>query len=308
MVARKRRASRGRQPGVAGRTPKREFHPAFRDGGGRGGPAHRRPPDGFRRRDAIPARGREDPGRRPRRRRDRERVRRRRHPGGSTPTPDQNDVDEIGRAYGLQEEDNGSCARAARCWPGATASRTRAAAPEARRYEHGEIFLTPAPAPAWTPGLPVSEWPRHDHRPPRRARAGDRSRRAKAGELLRADLHRPAGRGAKWTRPRPTPRPSTSSAPAARRRSPAGATWARRRGASPATPGAPMWLVDPNDGTRDYLVGRRGSAVSIALLWARCRASASSSRSPIPDDAGTSSPGPRAAGRCAQRPAGRAAP
>ena len=29
-------------------------------------------------------------------------------PGGSTPTPDQNDVDEIGRVYGVQEEDSGS--------------------------------------------------------------------------------------------------------------------------------------------------------------------------------------------------------
>jgi hypothetical protein len=29
-------------------------------------------------------------------------------PGGSTPTPDQNEVDEIGRAYGVQDEDNGS--------------------------------------------------------------------------------------------------------------------------------------------------------------------------------------------------------
>lgn len=29
-------------------------------------------------------------------------------PGGSTPTPDQNDVDEIGRAYGLQDEDGAS--------------------------------------------------------------------------------------------------------------------------------------------------------------------------------------------------------
>jgi hypothetical protein len=29
-------------------------------------------------------------------------------PGGSTPTPDQGNVDEIGRAYGLQDEDNGS--------------------------------------------------------------------------------------------------------------------------------------------------------------------------------------------------------
>jgi hypothetical protein len=29
-------------------------------------------------------------------------------PGGSSPTPDQNGVDDIGRAYGLQEEDSGS--------------------------------------------------------------------------------------------------------------------------------------------------------------------------------------------------------
>jgi hypothetical protein len=29
-------------------------------------------------------------------------------PGGSTPTPDQNDVDAIGRAYGLEEEDTGA--------------------------------------------------------------------------------------------------------------------------------------------------------------------------------------------------------
>jgi hypothetical protein len=29
-------------------------------------------------------------------------------PGGSTPTPDQCNVDDIGRAYGLQDEDNGS--------------------------------------------------------------------------------------------------------------------------------------------------------------------------------------------------------
>jgi hypothetical protein len=29
-------------------------------------------------------------------------------PGGSTPTPDQSNVDEIGRAYGVQDEDSGS--------------------------------------------------------------------------------------------------------------------------------------------------------------------------------------------------------
>ena len=34
-------------------------------------------------------------------------------PGGSTPTPDQNGVDEIGRAYGLQEEDSGALRSAA---------------------------------------------------------------------------------------------------------------------------------------------------------------------------------------------------
>ena len=34
-------------------------------------------------------------------------------PGGSSPTPDQNDVDEIGRAYGLQEEDAGTLRSAA---------------------------------------------------------------------------------------------------------------------------------------------------------------------------------------------------
>jgi len=34
-------------------------------------------------------------------------------PGGSSPTPDQNDVDKIGRAYGLQEEDAGALRSAA---------------------------------------------------------------------------------------------------------------------------------------------------------------------------------------------------
>jgi hypothetical protein len=34
-------------------------------------------------------------------------------PGGTTPTPDQNNVDDIGRAYGLQDEDSGSLRSAA---------------------------------------------------------------------------------------------------------------------------------------------------------------------------------------------------
>jgi hypothetical protein len=34
-------------------------------------------------------------------------------PGGTAPTPDQSNVDEIGRAYGLQEEDSGALRSAA---------------------------------------------------------------------------------------------------------------------------------------------------------------------------------------------------
>ena len=38
-------------------------------------------------------------------------------------------------------------------------------------------------------------------------------------------------------------------------------------GTVPGAQGAPVWVVDPNDGTRDYVKGRRGSSVSIALVW-----------------------------------------
>jgi ADP-ribosylglycohydrolase/fructose-1,6-bisphosphatase/inositol monophosphatase family enzyme len=87
-----------------------------------------------------------------------------------------------------------------------------------------------------------------------------------AGELLRADLHRTDG-----------PRGHVDKADADTE-----AEWLIRRhvleafpgwgflgeetGAVSGRPGDPIWLVDPNDGTRDYLKGRRGSAVSIGLL------------------------------------------
>ena len=87
-----------------------------------------------------------------------------------------------------------------------------------------------------------------------------------AGELLRADLHRPGG-----------PRGEVDKADADTE-----AEWLIRHhlleafagwgflgeetGAVPGTPGDPVWIVDPNDGTRDYLKGRRGSAVSIGLV------------------------------------------
>ena len=87
-----------------------------------------------------------------------------------------------------------------------------------------------------------------------------------AGGLLRADLHRPGG-----------PRGEVDKADADTE-----AEWLIRHhllgaftgwgflgeetGAVAGTPGDPIWIVDPNDGTRDYLKGRRGSAVSIGLL------------------------------------------
>ncbi|HYN05392.1 MAG TPA: inositol monophosphatase family protein [Vicinamibacteria bacterium] len=87
-----------------------------------------------------------------------------------------------------------------------------------------------------------------------------------AGDLLRADLHRADG-----------PRGQVDKADADTE-----AEWLIRRrlleafpgwgflgeetGAVPGTAGNPIWVVDPNDGTRDYLKGRRGSAVSIGLL------------------------------------------
>jgi ADP-ribosylglycohydrolase/fructose-1,6-bisphosphatase/inositol monophosphatase family enzyme len=86
------------------------------------------------------------------------------------------------------------------------------------------------------------------------------------GGLLRAELHRPGG-----------PRGEIDKADADTE-----AEWLIRRhlleafpvwgflgeetGAVAGTPGDPIWVVDPNDGTRDYLKGRRGSAVSIGLL------------------------------------------
>jgi ADP-ribosyl-[dinitrogen reductase] hydrolase len=88
-----------------------------------------------------------------------------------------------------------------------------------------------------------------------------------AGELLRADLHRAGG-----------PRGHDDKAEADTE-----AEWLIREqllsafpgwgylgeetGGVAGEPGTPVWLVDPNDGTRDYLKGRRGSAVSIGLLF-----------------------------------------
>jgi ADP-ribosylglycohydrolase/fructose-1,6-bisphosphatase/inositol monophosphatase family enzyme len=87
-----------------------------------------------------------------------------------------------------------------------------------------------------------------------------------AGELLRADFHRPGG-----------PRGADDKADAdleaeelirgrLRDAFPGWSYLGEETGRAGGQAGAPLWLVDPNDGTRDYLKGRRGSAVSIGLL------------------------------------------
>jgi ADP-ribosyl-[dinitrogen reductase] hydrolase len=90
-----------------------------------------------------------------------------------------------------------------------------------------------------------------------------------AGDLLRADLHRPGG-------PRGGGDKADADTEAERliraRLLAAFPGWGylgEETGREEGQPGAPIWLVDPNDGTRDYLKGRRGSGVSIALLVER---------------------------------------
>jgi ADP-ribosyl-[dinitrogen reductase] hydrolase len=87
-----------------------------------------------------------------------------------------------------------------------------------------------------------------------------------AGDILRSDFHRAGG-----------PRGKIDKAEAdveaeqhiRGRLSAAFPQWGylgEETGRIQGVPSAPLWLVDPNDGTRDYLKGRRGSAVSIGLL------------------------------------------
>jgi len=87
-----------------------------------------------------------------------------------------------------------------------------------------------------------------------------------AGELLRSDLHRPGG-------PRGEDDKAEADTEAERvirdrllAGLPGSGFLGEETGRVPGRAGEPLWIVDPNDGTRDYLRGRRGSAVSIALV------------------------------------------
>ena len=89
-----------------------------------------------------------------------------------------------------------------------------------------------------------------------------------AGSLLAADFHRPEG-------PRGGGDKAEADIEAERlirgRLLDAFPEWGylgEETGARAGRADAPVWIVDPNDGTRDYLLGKRGSSVSIGAVHA----------------------------------------
>lgn len=87
-----------------------------------------------------------------------------------------------------------------------------------------------------------------------------------AGEMIRAEFHRPGG-----------PRGRGGSAPVDseiechlrdRLLGMHACGFVGEETGRVASPSGDIWVVDPQDGTRDFLAGRRGSAVSVALLRA----------------------------------------
>jgi ADP-ribosyl-[dinitrogen reductase] hydrolase len=90
-----------------------------------------------------------------------------------------------------------------------------------------------------------------------------------AGDLLRADLHRPGGPRGKIDKAEADVEAETLIRGRLSAAFPSWGYLGEETGRTEGAPGAPLWLVDPNDGTRDYLRGQRGSAVSIGLLHER---------------------------------------
>jgi ADP-ribosylglycohydrolase/fructose-1,6-bisphosphatase/inositol monophosphatase family enzyme len=86
-----------------------------------------------------------------------------------------------------------------------------------------------------------------------------------AGAMLRADFHRPDGARGGGDKAEA----DTEAEHAIRRRLTQAFPWrylGEETGRADGEAGSPVWVVDPNDGTIDYLAGRRGSAVSIGLV------------------------------------------
>ncbi len=87
-----------------------------------------------------------------------------------------------------------------------------------------------------------------------------------AGAILRRDLHRSGGPRGHTSKAEADGEAETCVRDRLRAAFPEWSLLGEEQGRSEGEPGAPVWLVDPNDGTRDYLEGRRGSAVSIGLV------------------------------------------
>lgn len=86
-----------------------------------------------------------------------------------------------------------------------------------------------------------------------------------AGDILRNDFHRPGGPRGKIDKAEADVEAENAIRARLSTAFPEWAYLGEETGRIGSAEGAPIWLVDPNDGTRDYLVGRRGSAVSIGL-------------------------------------------
>ena len=87
-----------------------------------------------------------------------------------------------------------------------------------------------------------------------------------AGDMPRDDRHRPGGPRGHVDKAEADTEAELVVRDALTRAFPDWGYLGEETGRSAPKPGAPVWLVDPNDGTRDYLLGRRGSAVSIGLV------------------------------------------
>lgn len=88
----------------------------------------------------------------------------------------------------------------------------------------------------------------------------------RAGALLRDDRHRTGGPRGKIDKADADVEAEALIGARLRAAFPEWGFLGEETGRQQGAPGAPVWLVDPNDGTRDYLQGRRGSAVSIGLV------------------------------------------
>jgi fructose-1,6-bisphosphatase/inositol monophosphatase family enzyme/ADP-ribosylglycohydrolase len=87
-----------------------------------------------------------------------------------------------------------------------------------------------------------------------------------AGDILREDFHRPGGPRGKGDKADADLEAEHEIRDRLQGAFPEWGYLGEETGRGAGKAGAPVWLVDPNDGTRDYLLGRRGSAVSIGLL------------------------------------------